>query len=160
MDELQIAIREAQILQRMSNWGLYSTFDGSYDPRTFYGKLDVDELRRAKLEEKKRELARLRARKENREFELVLQEVEFEVMVQLGKILAKTIDPVLKGLKKVEVEEGEVCGVCQEEMETGEEVRAMDCMHRFHGFCIVQWLKRKKKTCPFCRYEMQIHEDT
>ncbi|XP_021653374.2 uncharacterized protein LOC110644756 [Hevea brasiliensis] len=156
MDELRIAIREAEILHRMSNWGLFSTFDGSYDPRTSNGKLDVDELRRAKLEEQKRDLARSRARKENREFEVVLREVEFEVMVQLGKILAKTIDPVLKGLKKVEGEEGEVCGVCQEEIEMGEEVRAMECMHRFHGFCIVQWLKRKKKTCPLCRYEMQI----
>ncbi|OAY61318.1 probable E3 ubiquitin-protein ligase HIP1 [Manihot esculenta] len=159
MDELQIATEEAEVLHRMSNWGVYSTFDGSYDPRTIGGKLDPDELRLAKLEGMKRELARLRARDGNREFDVVLREVEFEVMIQLGMILAKSIDPVLKGLKKVKIEEGEVCGVCQEEMEMGDEGRAMECMHKFHGFCIVQWLKMKK-TCPLCRYEMHIHQDT
>ncbi|KDP43275.1 hypothetical protein JCGZ_22827 [Jatropha curcas] len=159
MDVFQIAKQEAEILHRRSNWELYSTFDGADDPRTFTGKLDSDGLKLAKLETTKQEIARQRAKATNREFEIVLKEVELEVLLQLGKILAmgsNVFDPLLKGLKSFIVErEGDVCSVCLLKMEIGEEGKAMECMHRFHGFCIVQWLRRKK-TCPLCRYEMQI----
>jgi len=57
-----------------------------------------------------------------------------QVRVQLaGIILAKTIDPLLAGLKNLVIDGG---GVCQEELEIGEEARVIECMHKFHCSCI------------------------
>ncbi|XP_048229485.1 E3 ubiquitin-protein ligase MPSR1-like [Ricinus communis] len=90
-----------------------------------------------------------------------LQEVELGFMVQLRRILARDAkdDLVLKGLRSVVVVDGdgEVCGICLEEMKQACETKAMDCMHRFHPSWIAQWLSRKKNTCPLCRHQMQIH---
>jgi hypothetical protein len=61
MEELQIAIAEAEVLNRASNWGYYSTFDGAYDPRGHNGKLDEEELQFAKLETRTQQLAMKRA---------------------------------------------------------------------------------------------------
>ncbi|XP_040990863.1 RING-H2 finger protein ATL1-like [Juglans microcarpa x Juglans regia] len=159
IDELQIATLRAELLDRLSNWGKYSTYDGSYDPRTFTGKLDTLELQRVRLDTMTAELALWRARETKREFQTVLREVEFEVMRRLGRILAKTVDPAFAGTEEVVVEEenGMVCGVCQEEMQEGDEGRMLGCMHEFHTDCIVRWL-RSKATCPLCRYQMQVKE--
>nr|TKS01803.1 hypothetical protein D5086_0000169100 [Populus alba] len=93
-----------------------------------------------------------RASATNRDFHTVLAEVELRVRVQLAGILAKTIDPVLAGLKNLVIDGG---GVCQEELEIGEEARVKECMHKFHCSCIYK-CSRKKKTCPLCRYQMEI----
>ncbi|XP_048229452.1 E3 ubiquitin-protein ligase RNF167-like [Ricinus communis] len=101
MDEVQIAMWQAQILQRISN-----------------GNIDSDELQQPDIHEARNH-----------------------------------------GLKSVVVVDGdgEICGICLEEMEQGDETKAMDCMHRFHPSCIAQWLKREKNTCPLCRHQMRIH---
>ena len=44
----------------------------------------------------------------------VLAVVELQVRVPLAGILAKTTDPVLAGLKNLEFDREEVCGICQE----------------------------------------------
>ncbi|KAL3580240.1 hypothetical protein D5086_018075 [Populus alba] len=72
------------------------------------------------LETRTQQLAMKRASATNRDFHTVLAEVELRVRVQLAGILAKTIDPVLAGLKNLVIDGG---GVCQEELEIGEEAR-------------------------------------
>jgi hypothetical protein len=158
-DELQIAILRAELLDRLRNWGRYSTYDGSYDPRSTYsGKLDAMELEGPRLDAMTAELARSRARETGRKLETVMREVELEVMRRLGRILAKTVDPAFAGTEEVAIEEdGAVCGVCQEEMEVGDEGRMLGCMHKFHSDCALKWL-REKATCPLCRYQMQVKE--
>ena len=158
VDELQIAIGRAELLDRLRNWGRYSTYNGSYDPRTYSGKLDAEVLEGIKLDVMTAELASSRARETGRKFETVMREVEMEVMRRLGKILAKTVDPAFSGTEEVAIEEdGAVCGVCQEEMSVGDEGRMLGCRHKFHSDCALKWL-REKATCPLCRYQMQVKE--
>ncbi|XWS52631.1 hypothetical protein CRYUN_Cryun11dG0087400 [Craigia yunnanensis] len=156
----QIATLKAETLNRLSNWGRYSTFDGSYDPRTtFSGKLDNEKLEFIKCEAMATRLAMSRALETNRDYETTLMEVQLEVGIELAKILAETIDPAFAGTNDVKIEEdGEVCGICQEDMEKGEEARAMgDCSHKFHDFCIFEWVKRKRN-CPLCRCQMETRK--
>ncbi|XP_073008429.1 RING-H2 finger protein ATL64-like [Typha latifolia] len=48
--------------------------------------------------------------------------------------------------------EGEICAICLEEMEGGEEVKVMPrCKHTFHDDCIDQWLGVVSASCPVCR---------
>ncbi|KAK2641070.1 hypothetical protein Ddye_022833 [Dipteronia dyeriana] len=93
-----------------------------------------------------------RAAAQNRDFNQVLNEVEFKVSLHLAIIMEKTIDPTIAGTAAVTVEEdSHVCGVCQEDMQRGDDARAMDCMHVFHHDCILHWLHRNN-TCPLCRH--------
>ncbi|KAK0604459.1 hypothetical protein LWI29_015883 [Acer saccharum] len=157
MDEEKIAMLRADLLHRLSNWGDYSTVDVSYGliPEAYGGgELDAESLEYEWLETKTKELAMSRAAAQNRDFNQVLNEVERKVLLHLGIIMAQTIDPAIAGTTVVTVEEdGNVCGVCQEDMERGDEGRAMDCMHAFHHDCILQWLQHKN-TCPLCRHVM------
>ncbi|XP_022754081.1 E3 ubiquitin-protein ligase RNF181 homolog [Durio zibethinus] len=93
-----------------------------------------------------------RASETNRDYEIKLMEVQLEVGFELAKILAETIHPAFAGTN---AEDGEVCGIRQEDMEKGVEARAMaDCSHKFHGCCIFEWVKRKSG-CPLCRCQME-----
>lgn len=158
MEVMQIAEGKAELLNRLSNWEKYSTYDGSYDPRS-YERLSPEELQHIRLETMTEKLAWSRAEASNRDFQAVLKEVELEVTIQLAKILADTVDPAFSGTKAVAVddEDGLVCGVCQEELGREDEARALGCMHKFHAYCIVEWLRRKT-ACPFCRYQMKHRE--
>ncbi|XP_021910714.1 E3 ubiquitin-protein ligase RNF181-like [Carica papaya] len=158
MEASDIARLKADWLDRSVNWSKYSTYDGSYDPRTFSGKLDDHEMELVKIDMMTYRLARLRAETTNRDFCEVRLEVEMEVMVELARILADTIEPAYSGsLATVVEEEAVVCAVCQDEMKKGEEARAMGCKHFFHPLCIIEWLRRKE-TCPLCRYQMKPKE--
>lgn len=47
------------------------------------------------------------------------------------------------------------CAVCQEDVQEGERIRAIqDCHHAFHSACVDPWLL-KKGTCPVCRASLQ-----
>ncbi|KAJ4883228.1 RING/U-box superfamily protein [Raphanus sativus] len=52
-----------------------------------------------------------------------------------------------------EKDEGAVCAVCKDEMNMGTEAVGLPCDHKYHGECIVPWLKTRN-TCPVCRYEL------
>ncbi|KAK3205336.1 hypothetical protein Dsin_019382 [Dipteronia sinensis] len=153
MDEEKIAKLRADLLHRLSNWGDYSTLDVSYGliPEAYGGgELDAEHLEYEWLDTKTKELAMSRAAAQNRDFNQVLNEVEIKVSLHLAIIM----EPAIAATTVVTVDEdGHVCGVCQEEMERGDEARAMDCMHAFHHDCILQWLHRKN-TCPLCRHVM------
>ncbi|KAF9667675.1 hypothetical protein SADUNF_Sadunf15G0048300 [Salix dunnii] len=57
-------------------------------------------------------------------------------------------------LTKEDVEsDNALCAVCKEDMNLGERVKQLPCMHRYHGECIVPWLGIRN-TCPVCRYEL------
>jgi len=42
------------------------------------------------------------------------------------------------------------CSICMCELETGETVRMLGCMHLFHAACVDRWLLAKPQ-CPMCR---------
>ena len=45
------------------------------------------------------------------------------------------------------------CQICCEELEKGDIVRTLPCLHQFHCNCITQWLEHQK-TCPTCRHNI------
>ena len=50
-------------------------------------------------------------------------------------------------------EELRCCTVCLEEIEQGQKVRTLPCLHTFHAGCAEEWLK-KKKLCPLCQFSI------
>ena len=48
-------------------------------------------------------------------------------------------------------EELRCCTVCLEDVERGQQVRTLPCLHTFHAGCAEEWLK-KKKLCPLCQF--------
>ncbi|XP_011010366.1 PREDICTED: E3 ubiquitin-protein ligase CIP8-like [Populus euphratica] len=46
-----------------------------------------------------------------------------------------------------------LCAVCKDDINVGERVKQLPCLHRYHGECIVPWLGIRN-TCPVCRYEL------
>ncbi|CAK9184410.1 unnamed protein product [Ilex paraguariensis] len=157
-EELQIAISMADALNRLQHAAETPFSDHSWyamqNPRSA-PTLSAEELELAKLKSMPKKLAWSRARADCRDFETVLRETQHAISVNLARLLADTVDPVLEGLREVVVveEDEDVCGVCLEEMKRGDEARAMGCMHKFHGHCIFKWLKQKD-VCPLCRYHI------
>lgn len=45
------------------------------------------------------------------------------------------------------------CSVCQDNMESNENVLRLSCCHSFHTDCIMTWLN-KNNNCPMCRHVM------
>ncbi|KAK8596018.1 hypothetical protein V6N13_000682 [Hibiscus sabdariffa] len=99
-----IATLQAQTLNRLRHWGRYSTFDGSYDPRTTTAKSDKESMEWMMCDAMKAELAMSRARETNRDLETTFMEVQWEVAIELGRILAETIDPAIAGTDGVKIE--------------------------------------------------------
>ncbi|KAK1297936.1 E3 ubiquitin-protein ligase SDIR1 [Acorus calamus] len=50
------------------------------------------------------------------------------------------------------------CSVCLEQVNVGELIRSLPCLHQFHASCIDPWL-RQQGTCPVCKYKVS-GEDT
>lgn len=50
-------------------------------------------------------------------------------------------------------EELRCCTVCLDEIEQGQKVRTLPCLHTFHAGCAEEWLK-KKKLCPLCQFSI------
>jgi hypothetical protein len=54
------------------------------------------------------------------------------------------------------VERGEVCTICQDRIQLGEEVRHLNaCRHDYHRACIDTWLLRRSVLCPTCRHDIR-----
>uniref|UniRef100_A0A5B6ZHF8 RING-type E3 ubiquitin transferase n=2 Tax=Davidia involucrata TaxID=16924 RepID=A0A5B6ZHF8_DAVIN len=43
-----------------------------------------------------------------------------------------------------------ICSVCLEQVNVGELIRSLPCLHQFHSNCIDPWL-RQQGTCPVCK---------
>uniref|UniRef100_A0AAF5D3V2 RING-type domain-containing protein n=2 Tax=Strongyloides stercoralis TaxID=6248 RepID=A0AAF5D3V2_STRER len=54
--------------------------------------------------------------------------------------------------------ESERCTVCLCDFDSGDEVRLLNCSHKFHVECIDQWLSINKK-CPLCREDVDKARD-
>jgi hypothetical protein len=48
------------------------------------------------------------------------------------------------------VEEETICTICRNTVNRSEKIYRLDCEHRFHKECAIEWL-RIKKECPVCR---------
>ncbi|OMO53311.1 Zinc finger, RING-type [Corchorus capsularis] len=120
----------------------------------------IEEIDKERLDDMEAFLAWTRALETDRDLETTLMEVKYEVAVELAKILSQTIHPALGGTNAVQIinekedHEEEICGICQEEMVKGEQVRGMiDCSHEFHLTCLFKWVDLKT-ICPLCRCPM------
>lgn len=47
----------------------------------------------------------------------------------------------------------EQCMVCLEAFQTGDELRVLPCVHRFHRACVDTWLRRSVE-CPICKHRI------
>lgn len=45
------------------------------------------------------------------------------------------------------------CSICLEQVNMGELVRSLPCLHQFHANCIDPWL-RQQGTCPVCKFSV------
>ncbi|XP_076905966.1 E3 ubiquitin-protein ligase SDIR1-like [Bidens hawaiensis] len=45
------------------------------------------------------------------------------------------------------------CSVCLEQVNVGELVRSLPCLHQYHASCIDPWL-RQQGTCPVCKFKV------
>lgn len=50
-------------------------------------------------------------------------------------------------------EEELTCTVCLEQVNEGELIRSLPCLHQFHTSCIDPWL-RQQATCPVCKFRV------
>ncbi|KVH92278.1 Zinc finger, RING/FYVE/PHD-type [Cynara cardunculus var. scolymus] len=56
--------------------------------------------------------------------------------------------------------EGESCCVCLLRLEkaTDDEKRVLACGHEFHKACVDKWFDVCRKTCPVCRFPVEVEE--
>ena len=47
------------------------------------------------------------------------------------------------------------CSICQCEFENGETLYVIQCFHKFHKDCMVDWGKRQN-FCPVCRVPIDV----
>ncbi|KMT18362.1 hypothetical protein BVRB_2g025160 isoform B [Beta vulgaris subsp. vulgaris] len=52
------------------------------------------------------------------------------------------------------------CSVCLEQVNVGELIRSLPCLHQYHANCIDPWLKQQG-TCPVCKFKVGAgwHDD-
>ena len=48
----------------------------------------------------------------------------------------------------------DVCTVCLDEYDEGDEIRELECEHAFHKTCIDEWLTTKRAYCPCCKHSI------
>ncbi|KAI4366726.1 hypothetical protein MLD38_022567 [Melastoma candidum] len=81
--------------------------------------------------------------------------------IRRGTASSAAAKDVVEGLPVMEVREGMfkgsdgdgACAVCKNNVQVGERVKRLPCLHYFHEECIVPWLEIRN-TCPLCRHEL------
>lgn len=86
-------------------------------------------------------------------FDMLLQH-----LAQIGPGGYASVNPpaqkaAIEAMPSVTSEEKLQCTVCLEDVEIGSEAKEMPCKHKFHGDCIVSWLKLHG-SCPVCRFQL------
>lgn len=49
--------------------------------------------------------------------------------------------------------ETDMCAICRDDLE--ENIKTLDCNHKFHADCIVRWIATSPR-CPFCRARVHV----
>ncbi|KAL9231378.1 hypothetical protein vseg_006614 [Gypsophila vaccaria] len=65
------------------------------------------------------------------------------------------------GNSKESSEDELTCSVCLEQVNVGELIRSLPCLHQYHANCIDPWL-RQQGTCPVCKFKVGAgwHEES
>eukprot|EP00435_Cladocopium_sp_Y103_P031709 s2618_g8.t1 len=66
-------------------------------------------------------------------------------------VLSKVPPPVAEDVGQVEVD---VCSICYEDQDGGDEVSALPCGHQFHKRCVKKWLISGSMRCPLCNCDL------
>ncbi|OLY85281.1 E3 ubiquitin-protein ligase [Smittium mucronatum] len=61
------------------------------------------------------------------------------------------------GQEKMETIYDSDCLICFENINTGDDVRNIPCLHMFHRECLDQWLVERMGSCPNCRLDLRIN---
>jgi hypothetical protein len=56
---------------------------------------------------------------------------------------------------KIALQRKDYCAVCLEPYAAGDEVKTLQCLHRYHNKCIDVWLA-EKASCPVCKFEYVV----
>lgn len=54
----------------------------------------------------------------------------------------------------------DVCGVCLEDWEIGDQALNLPCKHQFHPDCITPWLTMRSVRCPLCKWATDCELDS
>ncbi len=52
------------------------------------------------------------------------------------------------------------CSICLEDLKKGNEIRILDCMHKYHKSCVDKWLSQHSNSCPECRHQSKSNRTT
>ena len=61
---------------------------------------------------------------------------------------------LLKEYKYEPLEKKEKCTICLESFDENQDIIELDCKHKFHKNCIMEWLDKYDYKCPICRKEI------
>lgn len=86
-------------------------------------------------------------------YKVVGQENDCSSLQQASSSSAASEDS-MKENGKVKASEDELtCTICLEQVNRGELIRSLPCLHQFHTNCIDPWL-RQQGTCPVCKFRV------
>ncbi|XP_026420445.1 E3 ubiquitin-protein ligase RNF181 homolog [Papaver somniferum] len=100
----------------------------------------------------------------------ILTGVDYSItFVETHKAIERRIeeemDNRLNTKKVVVLDDGDVCSICLQDIDTADggddddgAARVLNCSHTFHSRCISEWRKRKTN-CPLCRHDMEKEQE-
>ncbi|XP_057445837.1 E3 ubiquitin-protein ligase SIRP1-like [Lotus japonicus] len=92
-------------------------------------------------------------------FDLLLQH-----LAHIGPSGYASVNPpaqkvAIEAMPSVTNDEKFQCTICLEDLEIGIEAKEMPCKHKFHGDCIISWLKLHS-SCPVCRFQIPSEDSS
>ncbi|KAF9592753.1 hypothetical protein IFM89_017323 [Coptis chinensis] len=97
-----------------------------------------------------RKIATLRAIETGEDFETI------RIVTQLSVAHAIAYELERRTLLPVVIVDSDICPICHEDMEEGDEAGSFECLHTFHQECMLKWIITKPN-CPICRFERDVN---